>query len=713
MDYTFTSYKTPLKRWMARAILLTACGIAVSAQAGEVLRLKSGTVRTDEHSSKLNLDGSRGRSMIAVIQFQAVIGNEDRQGIETLGARVLRYLPDDALVVRATNDVFKTILKSSTAIRTIVPMEADWKISGEFGPESVFNARVKVDTLVRLFPGEDQRRAIGEIRAVASSELLSESGRSLVVRLERQSVMDLAALDSVEWVQPNPRIDVLDMRGLGEATPSALRQFEDITGFETGTKLMNFESAWARGFDGRGQVASMADTGLDMGDIATIHQDFRSRIVAGYPFGLFSKTWEDPMGHGTHVAGSVMGNGQASGGIIRGGAYGATFVAESLWSPMLNNLSVPSRLADLFAKAYAQGARIHTNSWGSAASFGEYDSMAQQADEYTAANPEMLVLFAAGNSGIDGNKDGRVDPNSIGSPATAKNVLTVGASKNYVLKGGLQVKLGETKLKDSWPVEPLVSSRLSENPQGLAPFSSRGPTKDGRLKPEVVAPGTNILSVRSQHKKAEPLWGVYNQDYVWSGGTSMSTPLVAGAATVIRQYLVDDRKIAQPSAALVKAVLMHTAVDLYPGGFGEIGQASGQEIITHRPNIDEGFGRVDVSRATNLASAVLIDEKSGVGKGDAQTYPIHVSGAGKLTATLVYTDAAGSSSAAQALVNDLDLVLVDPSGRETTVADRINNHEIIETAVQSGDYRVKVLGVNVPQGPASGRQPYALIISVN
>jgi hypothetical protein len=193
----------------------------------------------------------------------------------------------------------------------------------------------------------------------------------------------------------------------------------------------------------------------------------------------------------------------------------------------------------------------------------------------------------------------------------------------------------------------------------------------------------------------------------------MATPLTAGAATLVRQYLIENLKMAQPSAALVKAVLMHTAVDLYPGQYGMVGKDKGQEILTQRPNSDEGYGRVDVSRATDLATAQLVDEKVGLAKDEVKTLRMKVSAAGVMTATLVYTDAAAAPSAAQALVNDLDLVIVDiATGKEKILADRINNAEMLTVPVAAGEYEVRVKGQNVPQGPASGKQPYALVVTV-
>jgi hypothetical protein len=419
------------------------------------------------------------------------------------------------------------------------------------------------------------------------------------------------------------------------------------------------------------------------------------------------------MGHGTHVAGSVLGRGTASKGLLKGGAYEAKMVAEGMWSPMMKNLSVPSKLSDLFAKAFADGARIHTNSWGGARTAGAYDNFAVQVDEWLYANPDMLVLFAAGNSGADKNKDGRIDANSMASPGTAKNVMTVGASENVVTTGGIQVPISKLRAaKDEWPADPIYSDYISNNQNGLAMFSSRGPTLDGRVKPDIVAPGTNILSVKSQVKDASDLWGAYNKDYAWSGGTSMATPLAAGAAAVARQVLVEKIGIQNPSGALMKATMIHTAVDMFPGQFGEVGAARGQEILNRRPNSDEGYGRVDVSNIVNLGTQTqFIDNRQGVAQGSEVSYEFTLSRPGSLYANLVWTDAPGSSNAAQALVNDLDLVLVIANGQTLSMNDHINNLEMIEkSGLPAGTYKLTVKGFKVPQGK-NGTQAYALVFT--
>ena len=380
----------------------------------------------------------------------------------------------------------------------------------------------------------------------------------------------------------------------------------------------------------------------------------------------------------------------------------------------MDNLAFPSDFNKLFSPPLADGARVHTNSWGSPRNLGEYDGFASSVDKFVWENPDFFVLFAAGNSGEDKNADGRVDEGSIGSPATAKNVLSVGASENLLAEGGIQRPHGQLRDGDKkYGVEPLKSDTLSNNPDGIAVFSSRGPTTDGRLKPEIVAPGTNIVSTRSHHPRATLLWGAYDEQYVYAGGTSMATPLTAAAAVVARQYLTQKAGVAVPSAALLKATLVHSAKDLFPGQYG-VGPK--QELLQPRPNVHEGYGRVDLDHLTRRAeSTVFIDSRQGVASGASEEISFQLDAGNGFRATLAYTDAPASPSAGRALVNNIDLEVVTPSGRVISLQDSKNNLEMVELQpgqAEAGAYRILVRGRNVPQGK-NGKQPYALVVSSN
>ncbi|NQZ02758.1 MAG: S8 family serine peptidase [Bdellovibrionales bacterium] len=527
-----------------------------------------------------------------------------------------------------------------------------------------------------------------------------------MVKGPRLEVLALADLDQVQRVEQVLFVEpfVLPIRQEDRAN----NEEPAYTGFETGTRISQFEAAWSRGFDGRGQKVAVSDTGLDMGTVRTLHPDF-SAVRKGYKFGLFARDWRDPQGHGTHVAGSVGGNGAASEGRLSGGAYASEVIPQGMWSPVLNNLTVPPDLSDMFQPAYNDGGRIHSNSWGSPRDLGAYTGMSQQVDQFMWDNPEYLILFAAGNSGVDNDKDGRIDEGSVSSPGTAKNALTVGASENYLLEGGVQRPLGDLMGGEPWGTEPLASDTLSNNENGLAAFSSRGPTRDGRLKPELVAPGTNIVSVCSRVEDATKLWGNYNEDYCFAGGTSMSTPISAGGAAVARQFLADEMQMSSPSAALVKAVLMHSAQNLFPGQYGDRGKSTGQELLVDGPNMHQGFGRLNMEAATNKeAFYELVDERQGLATGERFSRTVQLDESKPLRVTLVYTDAPANPSASRTLVNNLDLKVI-MNGQELMADSRINNHEQIVLSSLSGEVTVEVIGTNVPMG-RNGKQPFSLVI---
>lgn len=689
--------------------------LAIQAQAGTEIRLRSQVIRTANISaSHINSENTEW-----IVQFKNHITEANKKSLRAAGFKIYSYIPEDALIVRgAAAAVTELSLKSE--IQAIVTFNPSMKVSQSFGTLNSVRAASIETFIVSLFEARELQSIAQKISTISPEILVQKTtGTSLVITAARAHLNTIASIAGVEHIQPFVQVQPLHLAlspsDIGDPQPSAVTDYSDITGFESGTKVMNFDAAWAEGITGKNQIVGMADTGLDSGDATAIHSDFMGAVVSGYAVGMFGKTWADPMGHGTHVAGSVLGRGVVSNGKITGGAYGAKIVAQGMWSPMLNNLSVPTDLGKMFYQAYTDGARIHTNSWGGAATPGEYEKMASLVDQIMFEKQDLLIVFAAGNSGVDMDKDGRIDSNSLGIPATAKNALTVGASENLLAVGGIQKKVGELKTaKEHWPAAPITESTMSDNTHGIAMFSSRGPTSDGRTKPDIMAPGTNILSVRSQQPTAEPLWGEYNKDYVWSGGTSMATPLTAGAAAVTRQYLIEKLHQEKPTAALLKAYLLHTATEMFPGQYGQGGAASGQEILTLRPNSDEGYGLVNIQQVVNLGKSenlLLVDSKAGVATGATETAALKVSKAGHLMVNLVWTDAAGSPNAGKALVNDLALEVVLPDGKVIALDDQINNHAFIQSEVSAGDVIVRVKGTNVPMG-LNGKQPFAIVASV-
>lgn len=188
---------------------------------------------------------------------------------------------------------------------------------------------------------------------------------------------------------------------------------------------------------------------------------------------------------------------------------------------------------------------------------------------------------------MDINGDGVTDLRQIGSQAAAKNCITVGASESY--RPDLTLEYGYKGFRtDSGTLEfganPITFDPMANNPEGMAAFSSRGPTSESRVKPDVVAPSTGILSARSSEASDSGIFGQsHDPRWMYDAGTSMATPLVSGCAAVIRQALeLNPPRNAgaqyQPSAALVKAVLINGTVDLagqyHPSEAGRFPQRS-------------------------------------------------------------------------------------------------------------------------------------------
>jgi subtilisin family serine protease len=214
----------------------------------------------------------------------------------------------------------------------------------------------------------------------------------------------------------------------------------------------------------------------------------------------------------------------------------------------------------------------------------------------------------------------------------------------------------------------------------------------------VIAPGTYILSTRSSRIAPNNFaWAAYPPNktrYFFMGGTSMATPLTAGAAALVRQFLRTKRGIDSPSAALIKAVLVAGAKRL-PGT-----APAGTICDNH-----QGFGRVNLDRSMKRSLATV--DGAGLSTGQKTTFTIKVGSANKtLRIALCYSDYPGDS-----LVNNLNLIVTDPSGKRYTgnhpaaqggslTLDAANNTEVVQVAkAKKGTWTVDVVASNVASGP--------------
>jgi serine protease AprX len=358
----------------------------------------------------------------------------------------------------------------------------------------------------------------------------------------------------------------------------------------------------------------------------------------------------------------------------------------------------PQDLETLFDFAYRRGARVHNNSWTDQNRRGSYNESSRRVDSFVWRHPDFCIVVAAGNQGRDRSgprerPDGRVDPGSVEPPGTAKNCITVGASES--LRPGHPDQTYGQRWPDDYPRQPLRGDGLADNPDSVAAFSGRGPTKDGRFKPDLVAPGTLIVSTRSSLTSmpdtSEPTFEPDPEHYTSMSGTSMAAPIVAGCAALLRQALRRDHGHANPSAALVKALLIAGCVRLPSRHAG---------LVDH----EQGFGRIDLRRSLRRVLSVVDAPGLGTGQSHELTLPVPRARQATLRVVLAYSDAPGPR-----LVNNLNLFVRAPSGRlhlGNTAAragfalDSRNNVECVQVVrAEAGDWKIGVIGSNVPQGP--------------
>ena len=312
----------------------------------------------------------------------------------------------------------------------------------------------------------------------------------------------------------------------------------------------------------------------------------------------------------------------------------------------------------------------------------QFDELVRDADALALGDQPYILEFSAGNAG----------PNyrTIGSPAVAKNVIATGASQNE---------------RFNLPIEEFAI--YAEGRDAIADFSSRGPCEDGRVKPDLVAPGSWIASLRSVYANDGNAWWPISENYLYQGGTSQAGPHVAGAAAVFVQYYRDQYGGATPSPALVKAALINSAADL--------DDSAGTAPV---PNNDEGWGCVNLPALIGSARDYhFIDQTILLTNGAVFEQRVLIGRAEEpLKVTLTYTDVPGLPAAVIALVNDLDLEVIAPTGEifrgnqfadgeslpNATGTDRINNVEAVHLAMPVvGAYRIRVRGAQVVEMPVA------------
>jgi len=698
----------------------------LSAAVGpQWLALRGGVIdpQAQRLSTSLTALDARRDARIAVVQFDGD-GAGLREKLAGLGVEIVGFLPNQAYVVRHGR-VTPAQLQTLAGVRWAGAYEATWKVQPSL--LATPNGSADITLEIEGFAGESASRIARAMRKSvpgAALQLTREDARSPRIRISAPAgqaqllVIAAATLDGVAWVGAFAEPRLHNDESIGPMQANAA----------TGTPI------WDRDITGTGQIVAISDSGLDRNESWFTRYDNGSGVVnmltdtdsvspippaigATWPMRKVYAYWVQPGAtgydnnadcgggatgyHGTHVVGTVAGDRGATAtptdpahdaGGDDGMAPNAQILFQDIGNDTTGCLSGLGNLRATIAQASAGGARLSNNSWG-AGTAGAYAGNDVDVDAATWDVQDLLFVVSAGNDGPGAT--------SIGSPGNAKNALTVGANGHG-------------------------------NAASIASFSSRGPTQDQRIKPDIVGPGVAIVSAAGNSDDS-PLEQAGTTRTL--SGTSMSAPTVTGAAALLRQYFEHgwyprgsrtpaDR--VDPNGALTKALLLNGTAVLgsWPTNTFGWGRLWLESNLYFNAGIGGGAGDTRRMRLWER------ERSAGLATGEQHAYTLQAVGVGEeLRVTLVWFDPEGGLGAAISLVNNLDLEVIAPNGTDvfrgnvfvagasspnTGMADMRNTVEQARIiAPVAGTYQIRVRAAAVPGNGRefSTRQGYAVVAS--
>jgi subtilisin family serine protease len=552
-----------------------------------------------------------------LVQFYGATEDAWLDGLQDAGLKVLQYYPHYTYLVWGAESALRAA-ESLDFVRWTGNFHPAYKINSDLvGREGVVQ---NVD--VMFYNNGDTKGTLDSLTALGGKVIQAYPAQPdqaffvAVVELNAAAFDAVSRLGTVLWLGYSHPVPVLDDE------MSSQIQAGNYSG--AGVPFTGYNAHLGTlGVDGSGVRWATIDTGVDYD-----HPDFAGRIVAGYSF---PGTCAGPLGtdcpgggHGTHVTGIIGGDAAGVFADPNGFKYGLG-VAPNYDIVAMNSLSAAAwppagGWQEHSKQAVLLNAIGGNNSWttgeganhGYQASERTHDLTVLDGNFDTAAIEPFIQVFSAGNSGPGAN--------TLTAPKEGKNLIIVAASQNY--------RVG--------------------NINNLASFSSRGPSVDGRIVPTITTPGEQIASARNDTggSCSTAIAGTNNL-YAFCSGTSMAAPHASGAIVLATEWWRGFNAGANPSAAMAKALLVNSAVDM---GTADI------------PNFNEGWGRVNVTKLIQPGVSTEYWDNPVVfaNSGEQWTLSFGVADTSKpLKITLAWSDAAGAVGANPSLVNNLNLTVTN------------------------------------------------------
>jgi len=691
---------------------------------------------------------------LEVVQFVGPVKKEWLDALAARGIAPVHYVASNGYIVwadEAAQAQLANLRNTSNWLQYASPFYAFLKVDPRLQQQLTAGSNDEVDVTVQIYrhDGDGATRQFVESKGLVPSAQQGPIGAGTVsyawtpilkfanlsLRVRVADIAAIAERPDVTFVGAKPTFKMMDEKQdiilTGDFTPSPASvdylQFLIDHGFSQDPNAYPIVDLTDSTIDEGGTGVTVLDTA----DVKLHIDGDGSQPVRVAYFHNCSSTPDDQVGaidgHGSLNAGIIAGYDQRTGSPYQdsdGHQLGLgvnPFVrvgSTAIFVPGFDTTACGDSAMGLIAANWQNGAKISSNSWGAnppPATYEDtdqaYDAGVRDADPDGTGNQEMIYVVAAGNSGSN--------PGTVSSPASGKNVITVGASEN---------------VRPTWFDGCQVDPSGADNANDIIFFSSRGPSPGNLAKPELVAPGTHVQSGASNFSGYDGT-GVcdkYHPDgqteFAASSGTSHSTPAISGMASLAYWWIeqggagaaagkVDEVGGARsPSPALMKAWLIAHARYL-----------TGVSANDDLPSNNQGYGTPILGDMFSTEPKVLLDQSDLVtATGDVKTYSWGVTDPSQpLRIVLAYTDAPGALGTSPQ-VNDLDLKVT--VGGQTYLgnqfdhqwsvtggtADNKNNYEAVFLPAANGaDVTITVTASNIAadatNSGAGPNQDFALV----